>query len=417
VLRRPSSAPAWPTILNFVQRIAPWLLAGASVSASVMAQTATPAPPWLGPAVDAAWARAASAQETRGQERVAVARQTAAGAWIPHAPSVEASRRNGPAGAAETELGLSAPLWMPGQRAAVRAAADADLEVARAAQRAERWRLAGEVREAAWAVAAARAELAAAQEQLRLLQALGADVDRRVQAGDSARADALVARAEMLAAEAAVSEGQQRLQQATARWTHLTGVPVPVDPAEAPAEAIGTLPEHPELAAARLSLERARKRLESLQQSRRDPPEVAVSWRQERAGSGQARQDSVGLALRIPFGTDARSGPQEAAALSEVEVARVQVERIVERSAIDIRTAREALDAAQRQLSSETQRAALLKERAQLLDKSFRAGETSLPDLLRALAGAAQADAALVRQRSAVGMARARLHQSLGSTP
>jgi outer membrane protein, heavy metal efflux system len=403
--------------LNLHKRIAPWLLAGASVSASVIAQTAAPASPWLGPAVDAAWARAASAQETRGQERVAIARQTAAAAWTPQAPSVEASRRNGPSGANETELGLAAPLWMPGQRAAVRAAADADLEVARAAQRAERWRLAGEVREAAWAVAAAQAEVETAQAQLHLLEALATDVDRRVRAGDSARADALVARAEVLAAEAAVSEVQQRLQQATARWATLTGVPVPVDPAEAAFEDTGALPEHPDLTTARLSLERARHRLDSLRHARRDPPEVAVSWRQERPGTGQALQDSVGVALRIPFGTDARSGPQEAAALSELEVARVHLERVAERSVIDIRNAREALVAAQRQLSSETQRAALLKERAKLLDKSFRAGETSLPDLLRALAAAAQADGALVRQRSAVGTARARLHQSLGSTP
>jgi cobalt-zinc-cadmium efflux system outer membrane protein len=402
--------------LKLQQWISPWLMAGATAAASVMAQMAPPAANALGHAVDAAWERAVTAQEARGQERLAVARQAAASAWTPHAPSVEVSRRNGSAGANETELGLAAPLWMPGQRSAVRAAADADLDVARAALRTARWRLAGEVREAAWAGATQQADLAAAREQLRLLQSIGADVDRRVQAGDLARADALVARAEVLAAEAAVSELQQRAQQAAARWTALTGVAVLADPTEAPADTT-TLTEHPELAVAHLESERARKRLESLQQSRRDPPEMVVSWRQERPGTGQARQDSVGVALRIPFGYDARSGPQEAAALSELEVARVQAERIAERTAIDVRTAREALEAAQRQLGNEQNRAALLQERAQLLDQSFRAGETSLPDLLRALAGAAQAEGALARQRSAVGLARARLHQSLGLTP
>lgn len=397
--------------------LAPWLFAGAAVSASVMAQTAAvPPAASLGAAVDAAWSRHVSSQEARGQERIALARQAAAASWTPHAPSVEVSRRNGPSGASETELGLASPVWMPGQRSAARASADVDIEVARAAQRAARWRLAGEVREAAWTLAAHQAELEAAREQLRLLQSLNADVGRRVGAGDLARADSLVARAEALSAEAVVAELQQRAGSAASRWTALTGMAALPDPSEAAADVPGP-PEHPELALARLELERARWRVESVRQSRRDPPEVAVSWRQERPGTGQARQDSVGVALRVPFGTDARSGPQEAAALSELDVARVQAERVAERQALDARTAREALDAAQRQLASEQTRAALLQERARLLEKSFKAGETPLPDLLRALAGAAQAEGALARQRSAAGLSRARLHQSLGLTP
>ena len=52
-----------------------------------------------------------------------------------------------------------------------------------------------------------------------------------------------------------------------------------------------------------------------------------------------------------------------------------------------------------------------------LIDKSFRAGETPLPDLLRALAAAAQADSAVARQTAALGLARARLQQTLGLLP
>jgi cobalt-zinc-cadmium efflux system outer membrane protein len=52
-----------------------------------------------------------------------------------------------------------------------------------------------------------------------------------------------------------------------------------------------------------------------------------------------------------------------------------------------------------------------------LIDKSFRAGETPLPDLLRALAIASQADSAVARLTAALGLARARLEQSLGELP
>ena len=60
---------------------------------------------------------------------------------------------------------------------------------------------------------------------------------------------------------------------------------------------------------------------------------------------------------------------------------------------------------------------AWLRERATLIDKSFRAGETPLPELLRALNTAAQAESAVARQTAALGLARARLQQSLGILP
>ena len=68
-------------------------------------------------------------------------------------------------------------------------------------------------------------------------------------------------------------------------------------------------------------------------------------------------------------------------------------------------------------LEAERQRSALLRERATLIDRSFKAGETPLPELLRALAAATQADTSFARQQVAVGLARARLQQSLGILP
>jgi outer membrane protein TolC len=58
-----------------------------------------------------------------------------------------------------------------------------------------------------------------------------------------------------------------------------------------------------------------------------------------------------------------------------------------------------------------------LRERADLIGRSFDVGETPLPDLLRALAAAAEADAALAHHSAALGLARARLQQALGLLP
>jgi outer membrane protein, heavy metal efflux system len=135
------------------------------------------------------------------------------------------------------------------------------------------------------------------------------------------------------------------------------------------------------------------------------------------AQQGQAAQGSVAVALRLPFGTDARNVPLEAAAASELDLAETQVQRLHERLLSEAATARHAESSAQAQLQAETARARLLRERAVLIDASFRAGETPLPELLRALAAAAQADAAVARQSTALGLAQARLQQTLGQLP
>lgn len=129
------------------------------------------------------------------------------------------------------------------------------------------------------------------------------------------------------------------------------------------------------------------------------------------------RRAAWSVGLRLPFGTDDRNQPRDAAALSELDIAQTHAQRLRERLDSDIAAARASLQSAQTQHDAETARARLLRERAALIDTSFRAGETPLPDLLRALAAAAQADSAVARQTAALGLARARLHQALGLLP
>ncbi|KPF46024.1 hypothetical protein IP87_05020 [beta proteobacterium AAP121] len=174
---------------------------------------------------------------------------------------------------------------------------------------------------------------------------------------------------------------------------------------------------HPELQLASLSTELARQRVDLMRLSRRDAPELTLGVRQDVPGRAEASRGSLVLGLRLPFGTDDRNRSLEAMALSELDVAQTQELRLRERVDSDIAAARDALRLAMVQLDAETARGRLLRERAMLLDKSFRAGETPLPDLLRALTAAAQADSAAARQTAALGLARARLQQTLGRLP
>jgi outer membrane protein, heavy metal efflux system len=374
-------------------------------------------------ALDAAWHRTVAARESDGQRRRAEADRAVAGSFWAAPPSLELSYRDdrlqSNAGEREAEIGVAVPLWLPGQRSARASTADAAAAQALAAEQVARLRLAGELREAAWQLAALQAETVQAETQARSLRQLADDVQRRVQAGDLARADALAAQAEHLAAAALQSDVRQRRQAAQARWTLLTGLAATPDLTEMSAADTAPAPAttHPELQLAIQSTDLARKRVELMRQSRREPPELSVGLRQEVPGRNEASLGSLVVGLRLPFGTDDRNRPLEAAALADLDVAETHEQRLRERLDSDVASARDAQRSAEAQLEAETARARLLSERATLIDKSFRAGETPLPDLLRSLAASAQADSAVARQTAALGLARARLQQTLGLLP
>lgn len=371
----------------------------------------------LAEAVESAWRRASQSTEVAGQARRAEAERAAASALWSAPPALELGvtrdrqRANGTT--RETEVGVALPLWLPGQRAARLGQVDAEISTASAAAEAARLRVAGTVREAAADVAMQRAEVASAHAQTRDLRTLAADVERRVAAGDLARADALAANAEYLAAATALAQANQRLQAAELNWQTLTGLKqVPELPQTAPAAQA----EHPALRAAAQRVELARQGLQVARTSRREAPELVVRARHESA-TGESSTRGVGVALRIPFGTASRNEPLMAAAVSELELAEATERELRQQVEGQVASARLAEESARLQLGDQSRRAGLLRERAVLMEKSFKAGETALPDMLRALTAATQAEAEFARSQAALAQATSRLQQALGVMP
>ena len=410
------------------------VLGGAAVAQSntapSLSATASPVAPTLAQAVESAWQRTTQAREAEGQTQRAAAERAAISSLWAAPPALEFSYRDDrwqtSAGRREAEAGLAWPLWLPGQRNARGAAVDADVELSQAAVQAGRLHFAGLVREAAWGIAAHKAESDLADAQVRSLQEISDDVRRRVKAGDLAHADALAAQSEALAAQSAQLAARQRLSASQSQWMTLTGialapdltsVPVSDGAAVSPGGAHFAVEMHPDARVAALTVERARKRLDVVAATRRDPPELLLRIRQDTPGRGESAQNSIGVGLRIPLGTASRNQPLQAAALSELDVAVTTKQRTEERLAADAAMAQAAVQSAEQQLEAERQRSALLRERASLIDRSFKAGETPLPELLRALAAATQADTSFARQQVALGLALARLQQSLGILP
>jgi outer membrane protein, heavy metal efflux system len=392
-----------------------WVLLMWSAGCGLVHAQAADAPVPLARAVDAAWSRALENQEAVGRRQRARASREVAQSWSPSPAALELSQRSdrwhADRGQREQEIGVAWPLWLPGQRQAATAAASSETS-----ELSARLKVAGAVRESAWYLLTKRAESTRAIAHADLLERLAVDVERRATAGELARSDVLAIRAEWLEAQASALDVRQALDNAERRWTLLTGLKSLPDATERTTGEYSPT-QHPDGRRAVQEAELARVRVELARASRREPPELLLTAREDRSAFGDAPQRSIGLSLRIPLGSSSRSAPLMAAALSERDIALTRANLETERVEADLATARSAVTTAKRQADAESSRAALLRERAQLIDTSFRAGESPLPDLLRALAAANLAEAAKLLADANVGLARARLHQAMGLMP
>lgn len=371
--------------------------------------------------VDRAWERAARARTAEGRQQEAAARRLEAENPFAGPPAVTLSSRDdrfagGSVGAREHVATLSAPIWLPGQRDARGALAKADVAQTEAAALALRLGVAGEVRERIWLLAATNAELQLAKSRAESSAALQADVDRRVQGGDLARADALLAQQDTLAAQALLQDAELRRNEAALRLELLAGAHPQVSPDEVVRESLPN-DAHPELTAARLTRESAEQRARLVSLSRRDPPEVGVGYRWDRPSAEVPAGRTVGVSIRIPFATAARNLPRQAAARTELDTALAEERVTRERIDMGVRAARAAVDAQQKVAALSAQRVGAATEREALIRRAFDFGEERLAELLRARAATREAESAAVRDQAALGLARARLNQALGVLP
>lgn len=392
--------------------------------AGIAVAHAQPALPDLRALFDAAWERSVAVQATEGRRLQAAASRVQADSLIAGPPSVQLLHRGDSMtdsrGTRESEIAMAVPIWMPGQRAARGDLADAEAAEAEAGAGLARLNLAAEVRVRVWALAASEGERDALRRRVQVAASLRDDVHRRVTAGDLARTDLLLARQDHLAAEAQLVEAEARVVEARARLQQATGVaqlPLRYLEIAAKPDDPSLHPLHPLVEGAQRTLLRAERQVGYLRESRRDPPEVGVAYRTDRAGGGQPSDRTIGVFVRIPFATDARNLPRETAAQTELMTARADVQRTerVVRSDIDAATA--ALALAERQLALNAERSTALNERAALLRKTFDFGEIGLTEALRAQNQALEAEADLARQRARHGLAIATLNQALGVLP
>lgn len=414
----------------------PWTVRGArrrwpalalSLVFSLPALAATAEPPSLSlrQAVDAALARLPETAAAPERRQAAQAQLRAAGHWTPEPASLELSYKSDRAqsnrGERELVAGIAAPLWLPGERDRTRALAESEQRAVDSRLDAAQWRAVAAVREAWWAVQAADQALRVVQARASQASQLADDVAKRVRAGDLARADQHQADGLRAAAEAEMAQGHAARTRAAHALRALTGAAVP-----ALASAAEPLPQrdteaalaaHPLLRELAAKAEVARRTRELAGVQTRANPELTLATARERGGTGEAYGQSLTVGLRIPFGSSDRNAARLGAASAEQTEAEIQLALERERVVDEIASAQQQVTSARLARDAAERRAVLSRETLGFYEKSFRLGETDLPNRLRVALEVFEAEQQSAAAQVALALAVSQWRQALGLLP
>jgi outer membrane protein TolC len=316
------------------------------------------------------------------------------------------------------EGGLEMPLWLPGQRGRQADVAVATTREAGALARLQHWQMAGEMRELLWSLALAGAEAGLAKEALESARKLQADVERRVDAGELARSETILATRETLDREAELAVAVAEHDMLLEKYRHLTGLQtLPADFAETAAPGTAIADDHPALVAAALAAARARSERDLVAGERRGNPVLTLGGISERAAHDQSRDSALALEVSVPLGLRSHAAQRTADAErrlteSTIELARVRRDLETQRLRVLAETAQGA-----RTHAIAREQKTLAEEGLRLSRRAFELGENSLFTLLQAHEQALSARRALRISEIELARARARLNQVLGVIP
>ncbi|MCK8784461.1 TolC family protein [Roseomonas sp. NAR14] len=359
-------------------------------------------------------------QALAAERSVLLARRERSEALTPGAPFVLAGYRSdrlpGDRGLREYEGEVGLPLWLPGETRALRAAAVAQLAALDAAVARERLLLAGEVRAGWWAWQDAVAARRAAQGRVAQARALERDLGRQVAGGLAPEADRLAVAAALREAETALRIAERAVRQEAVAFRALTGRLPSDGPAEAEAAPPGEGAD-PRIAAARAA-EAAGRAAEGLVRLRdRANPEVVLQFRHERDARGEPWGSRLAVLFTIPLGHPPLQRERLAAAQAVTTAGTAAALASARAVAGGIALARENRDAAGAVLHAAGQRQAALAEQAALYEAGWRAGELPLIEVIRVRTALAEAEAARLRARVALGRAGSALNHAFGVEP
>lgn len=369
-------------------------------------------------ALDHAWAASVPAQSARTAQFDA--QQAAAHAWLPEPPTLTLSGRSDQIdrnnGLREWEAEVGMPLWLSGQKERAGAVAQGEYQASVQGLVQQRWQLAGELRETWWEVRLAQSELDAVELRHKQVSRIEADVARRLKAGDLAPLDLNLARSSVAQARSELLRTQAALTRTQGKFQALSrGAPLP-DQDESLAAAFEQ-ERHPQLMSLAAKAAAAHARLDQASGDTRNNSELALTLTRERASIGESYQNLAKIAIKIPFGSKSRNQPRITAANVELTEVQIALDSAQRRLVADVAASRAELDQTKETATLQQERLQLVEQSFTWVEKSFQAGQTDLPALMRTETELADARLQAARARIEAARAVSRYNQTVGVLP
>lgn len=296
-------------------------------------------------------------------------------------------------GVVQIQTGYQIPFWMWNQRAASSKLAEEAERGAQLFANALKHEVAGLVRESLWNLVLMENRQGLARQVYEVSQQFFATVKRRVELGDLARSDELMAESDLLDKKSQLTLAEAEVMHARRAYMNLTRLDKAPKLFEETLSSVADIHEqHPAMAAANALVERAQAEVEFTRLSKQgNQPSVLIGTQHERAYRNEGFNSETNLVLQVPIGGDAWNGPyvsQANIALTQKISDRESLIRKLERA---LHEARHNLDVDRATLDIANQRKTIAETHLRMSRLAFEAGEIQLIDFLKIQATAQSA--------------------------
>jgi outer membrane protein TolC len=288
-------------------------------------------------------------------------------------------------GSREASAKLEFTVWNWGQRSAAQNVAEQANHSALKQSTAVKLEVAGLVREALWDMALAEISLQQAKFNADISAQLLEKVRKRVELGDLARADLLLAESEDLQNRALLTQAEAEMMHSRKSFASLTqNTHVPAVYQEKLSTIETVEPDHPLLEASNALVARKQAAIEWAKTTDTiNQPKVSIGAKTSRDQRGGDDMQSAGVGVVIPFGHSTYDAPEIAAAHLELNQALAQREHLQRRLEKNLHEAEHGLEVTRAELKIAKQMQDIAEQHLKMTEISFAAGEINLLDLLK----------------------------------
>jgi outer membrane protein TolC len=285
----------------------------------------------------------------------------------------------------ETNAELEFTPWNWGQRAAAQNIADQAQVSAQKQSVALKLEVARLVREALWNMVLAENRFQQAKYALDISAQLLEKVRRRVELGDLARADLLLADSEHLHNRSLYIQAEAEMMHSRKSYANLTRTnQVPGNYHEQLSTIDVILPDHPLLEATNAIIARKQATIEWAKSTDTiNQPKINVGATVSHDPMGSGNSQTTGIGVVIPFGHSTYDAPEIAAAHLDLNRALSQREHIIRYLEKTLHEAEHALEISRSEIAIGNELKQIAETHLKMTETSFAAGEINLLDLLK----------------------------------